>query len=417
MSTPTLLSKDLTTLKSWFSKHAPTCVHKPEGMLKYEYVTPTAGVVAGGDDKSDVPERSTVGHYLQMYDWDACFFSQVAHKVGIKGLPANVVRNFLGLKQADGFVPRTVSPARIWDAGDMCKPFLAQTLHHALESKQFNDTAALPSLSQDLDCYIGYFLSKRRHKNGLCTWRNVLESGVDDNLALIAPREAAKDEDESVSELIDHRLLAADLNSYLAAECASLSRIADKAGNVEMAQKAITNADTLAKLIDEHLWNDRLEMYCNLDPKTGKHIEIRAWTGLVPALLGHVNEERIERVIRKNILSEQHFLRPYGIASAAASEPLYSQSKRGMYGRAIVSHWQGPMWVLPNALVVRCLTSNGFAKEAKEIAQRCLAALCADLKNSGTLHENYDAETNKPLWAPNFMSWNILALELIELVE
>lgn len=386
-------------------------------MLRYQYVTPTAGVEAGADDKADVPERSTVGHYLQMYDWDACFFSQVAPKVGIEGLPANVVRNFLQLKQADGFVPRTVSPERIWDQGDMCKPFLAQTLHHALESKQFDDAAALPSLAYDLDCYIGYFFAKRRHKSGLCSWRNVLESGVDDNLALIAPREAAKDEDESVSELIDHRLLATDLNAYLVAECAALSRIADEAGNTEMARKALTNADSLSKLIDEHLWSDRLDMYANLDPKTGKHIEIRSWTGLVPALFGHVREDRIERVIRKNILSDKQFLRPYGIASVACSEPLYSQSKRGMYGRAIVSHWQGPMWVLPNALVVRCLTANGFTKEAKEIAKRVLACLCQDLKNTGTLHENYDAETGSPLWAPNFMSWNILALELIELVE
>jgi hypothetical protein len=32
------------------------------------------------------------------------------------------------------------------------------------------------------------------------------------------------------------------------------------------------------------------------------------------------------------------------------------------------------------------------------------------------LYENYNAETGEPLWAPKFMSWNALALELIDLV-
>jgi hypothetical protein len=43
-----------------------------------------------------------------------------------------------------------------------------------------------------------------------------------------------------------------------------------------------------------------------------------------------------------------------------------------------------------------------------------LKAMQMDLDKNKTLHENYDAETGAPLWAPDFMSWNALAVELID---
>src|SRR5205823_6448543 len=93
------------------------------------------------------------------------------------------------------------------------------------------------------------------------------------------------------------------------------------------------------------------------------------------------------------------------------------QAPRGLYGRAIVCNWNGPVWVLPTVLVARALLENGMVAEAKDVARRVLAALVKDVKANGVLHENYHADTGAPLWAPQFMSWNIMALELIDLLE
>src|SRR6185437_6716973 len=178
-------------LRQFVTEKAATCLHNPEGALKYRYVTPTYSVTPGADDKALVAERSTVGHYLQMYDWDACLFSQGATKVGLNDIAPDVVANFLSLKQADGYIPRTVSPNRIWDACDMCKPFLCQAL--TFENKYLKQKPSA-EMVQDLKCYLEYFQRNRRDKSGLYHWRNVLESGVDDNLALLTPHEAAKNE-------------------------------------------------------------------------------------------------------------------------------------------------------------------------------------------------------------------------------
>lgn len=416
-------SVSIDELARFIKEKASTCVHKPEGLLHYTFVTPSYDVVAGADDKSDVAARSTTGHYLQMYDWDSCFFSQAAHLAGIEDLPVSVVSNFLALKEHDGYIPRTISPSRIWDNGDLCKPFLSQTVRFGLDQARRGgkivraDEARYGLFLQDLDCYLDYYERHRKHDSGLYHWRNVLESGVDDNLALLSPMEAAKGENEDIANYPDGRLLAVDLNSYLVAEFDALSSLATAFSQKDLAEKYSKKASTLARLIEEKLWSEELGLYCNLDPKTNKLVMLRAWTGLTPMICGFARADRMQKMIETNIFNEQHFLRPAGVPSVAASEPLYNQARRGLYGRIIVSNWQGPMWVLPTALIVRRLKALGMSERAEELSLRVVRTVAAGLSERQTMFENYNAETGQPLFAPKFMSWNILVLELINVLR
>lgn len=408
---------DIRKLKAFILEKAPTCIHQPEGRLPHAFVTPSYEVDAGADDRAAVPLRSLFGHYLQMYDWDACFFSQAAHRLAVRGLASAVIANFLSFRGSDGYVPRTVSPQRVWDMGDLCKPFLAQSLLHERTTENRAGATAGREVIEDLDRYYGYFQRHRRNRLGLYHWRNALESGVDDNLALLYPREAAVSEKHAGSAFLDDRLLAADLNSYLVAEFRAFARLCQMAGLGELGERYSNRAEEIQEGVEQLLWNEEFGLYLNFDPESSQYVKVRAWTGLCPILMGISSAERVEQVIRRNLLSKEHFLRPAGLASLAASEPLYNQSKRGLYGRAIVSNWQGPLWILPNALAVRCLQRYGFKSEAQDIALRVISTMAAGLEARGTLFENYDAETGKALWAPQFMSWNVLALELIEMLE
>ena len=413
MANGMVLTKD--SLKTFVVDSAKGCVHKPEGTFHYRYVTPTISVNPGADDVSTVPERSRVGHYLQMYDWDSCFFSQAAWRVGIDGLAFDVMRNFLSLQDKEGYIPRTVSPGRIWDAGDLCKPFLSQTCLMEYKRTQNKQYRLGPAEILGLDCYYRYFMKTRRHPLGLYHWRNVLESGIDDNLALLSPMEAEKDENEDPGKFPDGELLATDLNAYLFAEYRAFAELCEMAGDVQKAQFYRDQAREIQELVEKYLWDEELGMYCNYHPRTKKLVKLRAWSGLCPVLFGLSTDERSARTIKTNIMNEEHFLRPSGLASLAASENLYSQSKRGLYGRVICSHWQGPMWVLPNALTARCLLSKDLRKEASIIATSTVNTVERILQKTGTMYENYNAETGDPLWAPDFMSWNVLLLELLEL--
>jgi alpha,alpha-trehalase len=393
-------------------------VHNPQGRLPHRFVTPSFGVTAGADDKDGTPARSTVGHYLQMYDWDACHFAQVAHLLGIPDLPPAVVLNFLTLQEADGHIPRTVSPNRIWDKGDQAKPFLCQTLLAYLHANGGKVEEILTAEVLDkLHLYLRYFETHRQHASGLYRWRNVLESGVDDNLALIYPTEAARDENEDLGKFPDGEIIAVDACTYIACEFASFAWLAHKAGRSDLAREYSHKALALQRLIEEKLWDEELKMYVNYHPETDTFVRVRSWTGLTPVFFGIARADRARLCIKHNILAKKHFRRPAGLVSYAASERLHNQSPRGLYGRAMVSNWQGPVWLLVCALACRGIVLYDCIDNAVKIAKPMLDTMQADVKKNKTLHENYHAESGKPLFAPDFMSWNAMAMEMILLVR
>jgi hypothetical protein len=417
MPTRHVAKKDLLLLKQHLVDKAHTCLHRSSGLLKNRFVIPTYDANAGSDDNAAVADRSTSGAYLQMYDWDACLFAQLAYKAGIDGLPQAIVSNFLSMQEPTGFVPRTVSPGRIWDSGDLCKPFLCQTLLHDLHNKPRKAAQQIEPLLPGLKRFLDYYRNNHRHPSGLYSWRNVLASGIDNNYALLAPREASKDEERECVLYPDGQLLAVDLSTYLVGELRAYASLAQRCGRREEVLKVKQEASQLASTIGRTLFDPQLNMYVNLHPEGNRPVRIRSWTGLMPVLFGIASKSRTLRVLEHNVLNEQHFLRPYGIASMAASEPLSNQAPRGLYGRAIVCNWNGPVWILPNALTVRTLLAHDLVEQAKEVSRRVLSAMINGLKQRGALFENYNADTGAPLWAPRFMSWNLMALEMIELLE
>lgn len=421
MLNSTITATALAELRRTIGERALSCIHEPKGLLPYHFVTPTCEIEPGADDGASVSLRSLIGLYLHAYDWDALIFADAAGRLlGIKWLLLPIVKNFLAHQRKDGFVPRTISTHRIWDEGDPCKPFMCQMLIGALQRGDITEDDVAPLLAP-IENLLLYYRRRQFNKiSRLYYWPNVLASGVDSNPSLLFPREAHVSENVNGRFVVDYpdgRLLATDLNAYMYAELLAFSKLCDRCGDQKRATRYERLATDLQQRIETTLWDDDLGMYINVDPLTGEKVAIRSWTGLAPTLFGLSPSDRSRRVITENILSEEHFLRPFGIASLAASDHLHNQAPRALYGRARVCNWSGPIWVLPNALVARFLVACGLIKEARDVATRILRAVINDLATNNTTHENYDADTGRPLWAPKFMSWNILVLELANLLE
>lgn len=63
------------------------------------------------------------------------------------------------------------------------------------------------------------------------------------------------------------------------------------------------------------------------------------------------------------------------------------------------------------------LASAGFLSQALAVAEAITHLLAEDLRVSGSWHENYHSETGEPLAAPDFLSWNVLAADLLDNVR
>jgi putative isomerase len=72
------------------------------------------------------------------------------------------------------------------------------------------------------------------------------------------------------------------------------------------------------------------------------------------------------------------------------------------------------VWGLSTFLSAYFLNDNGYREEATEVASRLIRVFAADITTNGCLHEFYHGDTGQPLLKPGFLSWNVMALGLMD---
>ena len=387
-------------------KLKPALVRPPAGILRFPYLIPSNPEAEIAATRGDIYARRAelgipLGVYHQLFDWDS-FFEGVAFLRDGKGeYLRDSVRNFLELTASNGYTPRTVDPSRIFYAPEQCKPFLAQGAF--LAAKALGDFTWLEGrYYQNLRRFLDYWETHRRGPHLLFQWLSAVESGVDNHPAVMG--------------LPPNSVEAVDASVYMYREYLAMSLIADRLGKAEDSQSHRAKADLLARQINQHLWSPGEQMYFNLDTGSGELIKLQAWTNFLPLWAGIAPPERAKAMIEKHLLRAEAFWGQYGVPSVSRQEVIYNQARKGLYGSydRTVSNWQGPIWVVANYLVMHGLLNYGYQQQAVELAQKIVRLLEDDIRRTGGMHENYDAETGAGLWSPHFGSWNILAPQMVE---
>jgi putative isomerase len=78
------------------------------------------------------------------------------------------------------------------------------------------------------------------------------------------------------------------------------------------------------------------------------------------------------------------------------------------------SNWLGPIWLVTQYCVFRGLMRYGYREQAEDLCARTLRLLGRDLEKTGTLHEYYNPFTGEPVMTPDFVNWNVLALNMAD---
>lgn len=372
-------------------------VRDPAGLLPYRYIIPTAL-------QGDAAHRQT-GVYAQQYDWDAFFEGVALTYDGSDGAEAfrDAMCNFLHFTTSAGYTPRTLSPEKFWDFPDRMKPFLAQGC--LLASRALDDASWLRGERyRRLAATLEYWDANRVGGHGLYMWRSALESGVDNNASSV--------------NRPDFSVEAVDVNAYLVRELRAASRVAELLGFDDDAERFAARAIETTRRMNAVLWDEQDGIYydvLSVSDEPIARIKVKTWTCLTALWAGVPTSERARRLVDAHVLDEATYWGEFGVPSLARSEPVYNQGRRGIVyipaeeRRWTVSNWQGPVWFIANWQVMHGLMSYGYAREARDLADRITALLDRDVGVTGGMHENYDAETGAGLWSPNFGSWNLLA--------
>lgn len=349
-------------------------VKPPQGLLKYPYLVPS-------------------GPYYELFDWDS-YFMGVALSYDHQGQPlASSVQDFLSFvnQNADdpGYTPREIAPTAFWALPEMCKPFLAQAAYRA--SLTMGSVEWLRPWYKQLAATLAFWENTRQQPNGLFVWFNGVESGVDNNPA-VSDRPALATE-------------GVDLQCYLYREYEAMAVLAEKLGYSNDAADYRRKAAALKTRIQSQMWSARAGAYLNIDARTGKPIDILTWTDFVPLWAGIATQSQAKRMINDHLLNPKEFWTPYGIRTLAPNQALYDPVR---------GYWRGPVWILPNYLLMHGLMNYGYRKQAIELAQNTQQLLVRDLKATGGMNECYNPDTGQPDAAGHFVSWDLLGEHILE---
>jgi alpha,alpha-trehalase len=351
---------------------------RANGHLKYDYLVPA-------------------GPYQEQWDWDA-FFMGVALSADISAESIylrNWALNYIINAKGNGKVAGCITSKGYDERLNHIKPLLAQGAF--LAGKFIKDYHWLKPHFTKLKKIVTYrerYLWNKKYDLGV--WYDSMESGADNNIAAL--------------DYPPKTVVATDLNTFIYLEYKAMSLLAKIFGKKKDTKYFQKRAEEIKANLNKYLWDKKDQIYYNLFTNTGEHIKRVSYSSFIPLWGKIASPEKGKAVINKYLISPKFMWSKYGIRTLAKNDPDYNNAN-------IIkpySNWQGPVWPIANYLYFQGLLNYGFQKEAISLSQTMAELVINDIKVSGGMHENYDAETGLPLAAPNFVSWNILVGNMLE---
>jgi Glycogen debranching enzyme len=399
-----------------FRRAAPALFREPAGVLRHPFVVP--GSIYG----------------RELWDWDSYWttlgmlrLSEAAGDTELRGRALRHGRgsllNFLEHQDPSGGLPimmRADNPDVFgcFEPGgperNQAKPVFAR---FALALAEAEGEAARDWLAEALpriERFHAYWENRYIHEpTGLLVWGSDVGIGVDNDPSCYArpPRSSAN-------------LL---LNCLHHADLAAAARCARLLGDEKGAARWSARAEASAAAIRRHCWDARDGFFYSLDVLCADHraelipwakpglplawsglpIRIQLFTGFLPLWCGAASPEQAT-ALRDHAMNPETFFAPHGLRSLSRREPMFTLARSNN-----PSNWLGPVWILASHLVWCGLLRYGFKAEADELAHRTVELLADGIARHGDTHEAYDPEIGAPIMNKGFLSWNILACEML----
>lgn len=204
--------------------------------------------------------------------------------------------------------------------------------------------------------------------DGLCEWRDNLQSGRDDSPRWDTDRRAGFKNDFGCV-----RYSAVDLNAFLIADLRALTTIARELHLPEETDEWLTKADQLAARVVEVLYDEESNLFWDADVLTGAFHRIKTPSCFMPLLGGvPLPRETIRDMLERYLLDQSHFYGDVPFPSVAYSEEIYDAHGHSGY-------WRGPTWLSDAYFMLsilegyRMLLNNDYADRIDEARKRLMA--------------------------------------------
>lgn len=377
-------------------------LREPNGYLKYKYIVP-------GSVYSD-----------SLWDWDSWLTNIALRKIStqkdLEEYEKGCILNFFDSIDEMKRMPICIMPDRTipdFETGEnqnVHKPCLAQ--HALFICNQNNSFEWLSEKFYGLEKYIDFYFENCKHETGLFYWLDDSAIGVDnDPCTFFRP---------------DRSSASVYLNCMMYKELEAISLIAKNLGLLVKEKFYSQEAEKLKESIREHMWDERNGFYYSVDINLlsigKKHSgcprhwgciiqKIDVWSGFMAMWAEIATKEQAKRMVMENYKNEKTFNAPYGVRTLSKLEKMYKIIKSGN-----PSCWLGPIWGISNYMVFEGLYNYEYFDDAKELALKTIKLFGQDIEKNGQLHEYYDPETGEGVNNPGFQNWNLLVLNMMEMI-
>ena len=333
------------------------------------------------------------------------------------------ILNFLAAEAEDGYIPVMLASEGLFEGffaherergvpHNQHLPFLCR---FALEAGEFlGDLSWLDG--EKLIQYLRYYREKQYNaRTGLYVWQDDVMIGMDNNpTVFFRPPRCSAD---------------IFLNSFLYVEFCALARILEQLQDAR-AREIQAHAEALKAAINAEMWDERDGIYYSQDlsfynggctvkgvtlhealPPHWKAIplKVRFWACFLPMYARICDGRQAEKMCRHLTENGDLFAR-CGIRTVAANEKMYSLAKSA----GNPSNWLGAIWTVANFCVWKGLCRYQKTELAERLRAATEALLLENLRAHGELFESYHPDTGEPFMHPGFLSFNLLAVEMMQ---
>jgi hypothetical protein len=188
-----------------------------------------------------------------------------------------------------------------------------------------------------------------------------------------------------------------DISSEMVMFDRDLAIMADMLGKKEEARQFVKDADAIAALVNNLMWDAEKKFYFDLTVE-GKRAPVKTVAGFWPLLAGVPSKEQAEYLVAQ-LKNPKTFARRHRVPTVAADEPGFSSNG---------NYWRGSVWAPTDTMVIRGLERYGYHNLAREIAINHLTNMGKVFEKTGTVWENYapdKLEPGKPAMH-DFVGWS-----------
>ncbi len=384
--------KALETVKDFFNSYWKNCKREPIDNMKYPYLVPGAT-------------------YHDLWDWDSFIMSCAVGDECLEYSKGSIQNLIAGMNDKTGKPAKKYSVDGIVD--NVQHPYPIQAQFAYIIAKRMNDFSWVKEYWEKFKKMISWYENNCKNE-GLFVWQTLQGNGIDNNPAVYG-------RDNMSSAGVD--LAAFHYREYIA-----MSKLAEMF-EPESAELYREKARELKETVQNKYFDWCDKFFYNIDCHTLPPQEVIKdypplqyvnWVTFLKfrncsslfSLWGGIATEEQAKYVRDKIMDENEFLSCCGVRTHSKADMCYNNDPMGN-----PSNWQGPVWGLSTFLTAYGLARYGYKREALEVAYRLIRTYAADIEKNGCVHEYYHGDTGEPLMKPGFVSWNILAVNVIDDIE